>query len=360
MAFDLFKRKKAISLKEFLTQLKNGERDFYKALRTGEGDFKDATFEQLMSNEDDVLARVNRVQMNFKTLYFELFDSCLIKHHDDGEIEFVFYTTTDNAVKVIEISEILFDELGHGFFDKTQFTPFTNHEKIRTLAKGRYEQAKDAPMHIWHHDNLLFGLHYRISPLRQLSLGISIKAPQKVDNSVRRKGTILDLLHFDPEAILSGEPVHQVEENSGGQNKFVDYTFTLQQKEFDIFNVVEFRIFDEKKSFRKFVQTHVTLYAIGPVDSSKKIEAINSLYRIYGNDAINSGELEFYEIDKLEKGSYWLGRTWRFNETHAPLNLDNSDGKMSYEVRVDNMGDEESFKISIFCYHDLIALFGTS
>lgn len=360
MAFDLFKRKKAISLKEFLMELKNGERDFYKALRTGEGDFKDATFEQLMSNEHDVLARVNRVQMNFKTLYFELFDSCLIKHHDDGEIEFVFYTTTDNAGKVIEISEILFDELGHGFFDNTQFTPFTNHEKIRTLAKGRYEQAKDAPMHIWHHDNFSFGLHYQISPLRQLSLGISIKAPQQVDNSVRRKGTILDLLHFDPEAILSGEPVHQVEEKSGEQIKFVDYTFALQQNEFDIFNVVEFRIFDDKKSFRKFVQTHVTLYAIGPVDSSKKIEAINSLYKIYGNDAINSGELEFYEIDKLEKGSYWLGRTWRFDETHAPLNLDNKDEKMSYEVRVDNMEDEESFKITIFCYHDLVALFGVS
>jgi hypothetical protein len=360
MAFSLFNRKKDIPLKEFLTQVKDGERNFHTLLKTKEGDFKDATFDQLMSNEDDVLAKVNRVQMNFKTVYFDLFDNCLIKHHDDGEIEFVFYTTTDNTQKIIDTSEILFDQLGNGFFDSTQFTSFRNHEKIILLAKGIYEQENDAPMHIWHHDNLSFGLHYRISPLKQLSLIIAIKPPKQVDNSVRRKGTILDLLHFDPKRILSGEPVHLVEENSGGQIKFVDYTFALEQKEFDIFNVVEFRIFDDNKSFRKFVQTHVTLYAIGSVDSLKKIEAVNRLYRIYGNDSINSGELEFYEIDKLEKGSYWLGRTWRFNEAHSPLNLENPDEKMSYEVRIENTEDHESFKISIFCYDALVALFGTS
>jgi hypothetical protein len=117
MTFNLFKRKNNVSLKKFLTQLKRGERDFHSVLGTLPGDFKEATFEQLMSNEDDVLAGINRVQTNLNITYFDLFGSCLIKHNDAGDIEYIFYTTTDNAHKVIEIANLLFEELGDGIFD---------------------------------------------------------------------------------------------------------------------------------------------------------------------------------------------------------------------------------------------------
>ena len=105
-----------VSLLEFITRIKNGERDFHKILGTQPGDFQDASFEQLMSNPDDILLKVNRVQMNFKKRYFGVFNNCLIKHHDDGNVKFTFYTTTDDTGKVSAIARTLTEQFGPGFF----------------------------------------------------------------------------------------------------------------------------------------------------------------------------------------------------------------------------------------------------
>jgi hypothetical protein len=159
--------------------------------------------------------------------------------------------------------------------------------------------------------------------------------------------------------LLQDVPVHQQEEISGGTVKFIDYTYVLEPKEWGLFNAIDLRIFSDQRVFNKFVQTHVTLYTVGPVDPDLKIKVVEDLYRIYGSDNGNCGELEFYERRKLEEGTFWIGRTWRFNYAHAPLNPDNANEKMTYEVRVDNMEDTESFKVHIFSYHELVSLFGT-
>lgn len=137
----------------------------------------------------------------------------------------------------------------------------------------------------------------------------------------------------------------------------MDYTYALEPKEWGLFNAVEFRIFSDKRVFDKFVQTHVTLYTVGSADPNRKIAVVDDLSRIYGSDNSNSGELEFYERPKLENGTFWIGRTWRFNEAHTPHDLNNPNERMSYEVRVDNMEDSESFQVFIFCYNELVALF---
>ena len=49
-----------------------------------------------------MLAKVNNVKTNFNMRFFDFFDTCLIKYFDSGDVEFTFYTTTDNAGKVIE------------------------------------------------------------------------------------------------------------------------------------------------------------------------------------------------------------------------------------------------------------------
>lgn len=360
MSFKLFGAGRKVSLQDFINKVKQGERDFHKILDTRPGEFTDASFEQLMSNPDDVIRKVNRVQMNFKKLYFGMFDHCLIKHTDDGDVKFTFYTTTDNIGGIKAISKILLDQFGPGFFDSKQYSSFREEDKIHAVASGRYVLPGDEPGQHWIMDDLSFALHYLASPPRQFMLDITINAPRQSDSSVRRKGTILDLLKLDPTVMLAQEPKHVSSEIINDKVKYIDYTYHLEQKEFDLFNAVEFRIFSDKREFNKYVQTHLTLFISGPAEADKKIAAVESLIRVYGSDNSNSGELEFYERDKLEEGCFWLGRTWRFNEAHAPWNMDNPEERMSYELRVDNMEEEESFRISISCYNNLVALFGLS
>lgn len=360
MSFSLFKQKKGPTLQEFIEQLKRGERDFHKILKTKPGSFRDASFEQLMSNPDDVIRNVNRVEMNFNNFYFGIFENCLIKHTDDGDIKFTFYTYTDNANKVIEIANILISQFGQGFFDSKQYSSFLEEHKIHAVANSLNIVSGDEPGQHWQYDNLSFALHFLASPSKQFMLDITINAPKQVDFSVRRNGTVLDLLKFNISSLLTTEPVHERPETVNDRVKFVDYTYHLEPKEFDLFNVIEIRIFSEKREFNKFVQTHITLYTIGPTEPNNKIRVVESLQRMYGLDCHSSGELEFYERDKIEEGSYWLGRTWRFNNEHALQNPGNKNETFSYEIRVENMEDEYSFKVAIFCYHNLVALFGLS
>ena len=77
-------------LRDFLLQVKAGKRNFFEVLHTPEKHFEDASFEQLMSNTADVLAEVNKVQTNFRDKYFDQFDGCLVKHHDNGDVKWVF------------------------------------------------------------------------------------------------------------------------------------------------------------------------------------------------------------------------------------------------------------------------------
>lgn len=243
-------------MKKLIAAVKSGERDFLSLLGTRPERFREATFEEIMSNEDDVLAHINRVQFNFNERFFDLFDGCLIKHNDAGDIEYIFVTTTRDAVSIIEMSEVMFEELGEGIFDNREFSSFREQDKIRNLAKGSYSDQSDAPMHIWSHENVSFCLYYRIIPLQQFTFSILVKAPEVEDNSVRKKGTILNYLKFDPQALLQEEPVHRQEEYSGGTIRFVDYTYALEPKEWGLFNTIDLRIFSDKQAFNKFVQTH--------------------------------------------------------------------------------------------------------
>lgn len=355
-----FKKSNEVSLKEFIVLLKNGERNFIEALNIKESQFSDASFDELMSNTADVIVGVNRVQKNFSKTFFNVFNNCLIKHHDNGDVKFVFYTVTNDANKVNDTAAVMFDELGTGLFDDRKFTPFTKPQKIKDLAQGIYLQESDELVHSWFHDNISFLLQYRISPLRQFSLMVTINAPKQYDSSIRRKGTILDLLNFNLDQLLNTEPLTLREEGTGDKIKFVDYTYHLDNSELGVFDLLSIRIFDNIRSFRKNIQTHTTLYSSLPIEVDKKIAAVESLFKIYGKDIYSSGELEFHERDILEAGSFWTGRTWRFNEQHAVFSTESENEKTSYEVRVDDMEDEERFKVSIFSYNELVSLFGIS
>jgi len=106
--FKLFSSREApTSFQQFLQNVKQGNRDFFTLLNTPESCFEEASFSELMSNADDVLSRVNRVQKNFRNIYFGVFDGCLIKHHDNGEVKWVFFTVTKDSKRIFELVDTL-------------------------------------------------------------------------------------------------------------------------------------------------------------------------------------------------------------------------------------------------------------
>jgi hypothetical protein len=161
-----FRRNDKTDLPTFLNKVKNGERDFFKILRTPETKFDGASFDQLLSNEDDVVSGVNRVQTNFKDVYFNIFNGCLVKHHDNGDIKFIFYSVVTDTTVIITFADILFKELGHGYYKQEQFTPFTNQDKVIQLSRGVFSSVKDDIGQVWLHDDLTFFLQYKTEPLR--------------------------------------------------------------------------------------------------------------------------------------------------------------------------------------------------
>ena len=282
-------KNRGTQLKDFIAAIKKGERDFLETLKLNESDFHDASFDELLSNTDDVLVGVNRVQKNFNKKIFNIFNNTLIKHHDNGDIKFIFYTTTNDGNKVYDFATTLFNEFGQGIFDDRRFTPFTNKQKINNLSQGTYFHQSDEIVHSWFYENISFLLQYKISPLQQFSFMVTIGAPKQYDFTIRRKGTILDLLSFDIHTLLNTEFLDLNEEIENDQIKFINYTYTLDEKEFNIFDTIMIRIFDSVRSFRKKVQTHVTFFSQIPIQSDAKIRVVEKLISVYGIDNIEIG-----------------------------------------------------------------------
>ena len=354
----LFKKKNDITIHQFIAELKNGNRDFFDILKLKHSDFTDATVDQLLSNMDDVMVGVNRVQKKFNKTFFGIFNGCLIKHHNNGDIKIIFYTDTDNDETVSKFSDVFFEELGNGLFDNTRFTPFTEKQKIKAISQGFFTVEKDEMVHTWLLKEVAFVLQYRIDPLQQFSLMVTISKPKQIDRSVRKNGTILNLLQFNPNEVLLSDPTSLIKEGPIGKEKFVDYTYSLDQPELNIFDTIRIRIFDSLSVFRKEVQTHITLYCSGNIPVLGKIDAAEKLIQLYGPDNNASEDLQIHEIDILEENQYWLGRNWYFNEQHGLWDSGDKNQTISYQVELQDWQDEEGFRLHISAYDKLVSLFG--
>lgn len=360
MASKTFATNNNVTLTEFISELKAGDKDFFQALRVPESHFEDASFDELLSNQDDVIAGVNRVQKNFSKIHFDIFDGCLIKHHDDGDLKIIFYTTSNDSNKIIAISKILFHEFGTGYFKDTEQVPFSNVEKIVSLSNGNFENEHDSILHVWLFQNLSILLQYKTDPFWQFSLMITKKAVRILDTSIRRNGTILDLLTLDIKNILTQEAIMQNDEYVNGELKFVDYIYQLPENQIGIFDMVRMRIFNSEKVFKDDIYTHLTLYSSTKIQAERKIQVVEKLIKLYGQDSRKTGEFEMYERDILEKNGFWTGRYWDFNQQHGLFNSKNPSEKMSYDVSIDNIDDQEGFRITIAGYNELVSLFGLS
>ena len=352
-----FSRHEGITLLSFIKKIKGGERDFFKMLGIPEKNFSNAAFEELLSNEGDVLSGVNKVQKNFSDKYFDLFDGCLIKHYDNGDVKFIFYTITRQADKILSLAKVLFDEFGAGLFDDKKHRSFTEVDKIIALANGIFFNEKDDHVHVWLYDDLIFLLQFRTNPLHQLSLMITIKPTMVLDRSVRRQGTIFEHLKFNIHEMLNTLDVSTTKEFEKDSIKFIDYTFKCAPMELSAFDRITIRIFDELKSFRSNVQTHVTLFSSKPIEMNTKVSIVEKLVKVYGKDDSGKSDIEFHEREILELNEFWTGRTWNLNQFHGIRNIENKHEAFAYSVSVADYEDERRFHLSILGYNNLVSFF---
>jgi len=346
---------KRLSLRTFLEEIKKGNSDFLHLLNISGDSFVDASFEELLSNTDDVLSGVNRVQKNFSNTYFEIFDSCLIKHYDNRQVKFVFYTTTSDYNQVFKIATTLFSELGLGIYDSNRFTPFTNTNKIVLLADGKVTTNDNDIVHFWSLNQFSLLLQYKTAPLRQFSLMLTINPAKGKDKTIRRKGTILNILSTDiNEALFLLEETDLRYNQTETGSIYIDYDFCLPKKELGVFDKITIRIFDEKRVFRTNVQTHVTFIA-SKISVSEIAMVTEKLIAIYGPDDYSSEEMELHERETIEEGRFWLGRKWDLNEAHGLWDISDKGQKLLYSVSID-FEPNEGFKLFILAYHRLASM----
>jgi hypothetical protein len=100
-----------------------------------------------------------------------------------------------------------------------------------------------------------------------------------------------------------------------------------------------------------------TFCATAALTGDQKIQVMERLIQIYGSDDGGWGELGIHEREQLDAGTFYTGRRWSFNQQHGLLNRDNENEQLSYEVDVDDMADEERFKIVVYGYNELVGLF---
>ena len=193
--------------------------------------------------------------------------------------------------------------------------------------------------------------------MRQFVLSVTEKQEKEVNKSVRRKGTILSHLKLDANKLLQENEIDKEVEIENGTINFVDYFFRLEQKEFDVFDIVKLRIFDGEREFSEDVQTHLTLMASNKVPYQKMISISEKLIETYGEDDSGTSEMEIHDLEALED-DFWTGRTWHFNEIHGIWNMDNKNEKMTYSVMIEYDEEDNGFKISILGYNSLVGYFG--
>ncbi|MBS1629378.1 MAG: hypothetical protein JST27_04905 [Bacteroidetes bacterium] len=342
-----------------MAQVKAGQRDFFDLLKTSENNFRDATFEELMSNTDDVLSEVNRVQIGLGSVYFDMFEGCLIKHHDNGDVKWVFYTATRDAKKVLETAAALSKEFGSGIYDNSIALPFNDPGKVALIAQG-LEAAVEHDIHtVWVHDDITALLQYRKDPARQFSLMITIRKPKAKDTAIRRR-TILESIQWDLDGVLAGQPISADKEFENGTVKFTDFVYSAAKPILGAFDRVRIRQFGDLEYYAAGESTNLTLYASRPIEFQDKIRIAEKLIQLYGADWSGTEDLALHERDRIEAADFWTGRNWCFNEKHSLQDSSNPNDKMSYWLTVDDFQDGDGYKISITGFNNLIELFGTS
>jgi len=340
----------------FVAGIKCGE-DVPALLGLQDDDLDEVPFTRMLDNPGDIASGVIRMRKLSGISAFDMFDAVTVKDYDSGDIKYMFSTITSECHKIGDFAEVLFQELGPGLYDSTRHSSFHEDEKIRTLARGQYLNSQDELVHIWIHSQWVILLQYRIDPLCEFSIFVTHKKPKEIDRSIRRNGTILDILSVDIREVLELQENSRLIDARERDVRFVDYRYDRLGRIMGVFSGLTVRLFQRNKEFREDVHTNVTFTVRADVSTRSKIDVMDRLVRIYGPDDLGLKDIELHEVDLLDAGEYWTGRTWNFNETHGLWNIENDHERFAYSVAIGYDSFEAGFTLSIIGYNNLISLF---
>lgn len=341
----------------FIAGIKRGDEDVSGLLGLKETYFESVPFLNILDNSCDIASGVTGIRASSGVIVLDMFDTAIIKEYDSGDVKYIFSTITSDSNKIEDFAEVLFREFGPGVYDDARYSSFHDEEKIRMLAQGEYRSPKDELVHIWIHTPWVVLLQYRIEPLREFSLFLTRKKIKEIDRSIRRKGTILDILTVDIREILQQQEESRLIEARENEIRFVDYRYGNFGRELGVFTAVNVRLFHGHKLFHEDVHTNVTFTVPRDISTRRKIEVMDKLIQVYGADDLGMKDIELHEIDLLDGHDYWTGRTWNFNEFHGLWNIEDCLEKFAYSVTLNYDSFEAGFTLSIIGYNNLVSLF---
>lgn len=356
-----FTKKIKISLREFITELKSGNKDVLNILGLKERSFDDVPYSLILENPMDIAAGVISVKTMNNIKAFDMFDEMLIKGMDDDDTKYIFYTFTSNSKKVNEIYTTIYNLLGEGYYDSEIQSSFDDKEKIERISQGIYSSEKDNLLSVWLLDDITVSLKYNNQPSKEFSLFVTKSVPKAKDLEIRNNGTILELLKNDFRAIfIEDENFNIPNVEDDGTISFITYHYSLEEKEFGCFDKLQIQQGGDKKDHTLNKGINLTFTSSQDIPLMEMSEIIERLIKMYGPDHIGTNELEIHELDILERNSYWAGRSWSFNQSHGSHDIDNDDEEMTYSVWISYNDLEEGFTLTILGFNSLIHNFGSN
>lgn len=354
-----FNKKNKTDLRSFLTELKSGNRNILDILELKPSSFKKVPHSKIMENPSDIGTGVINVQTKFNTIFFDIFESMLIKKYDDGDQTYIFYCTSKNLNKLSKSINSVIDILGNGITNTDKHIPIDDELTLKQFTNGDFGIEQKDMVCTWLLDNLTILLQYKSNPKNEFSIFITSKKENTKDRVVKSKGTVLDLLKTDITQLFleEEEDSHESEPSSDGSTIMNKYLYTLKEKELGVFDRITIQQTGIDKDFSFERTTNITFHCSNEIDDLDKINTVEKLIKLYGADNSSYEELKPHEIEMIENLEFWTGRNWTLNNKHQLWDSDNENDQIVYNVDIGYNSFDIGFNLCIVSYSGLIEYF---
>jgi hypothetical protein len=159
-------------------------------------------------------------------------------------------------------------------------------------------------------------------------------------NSSVKEKTILDILSFDLSTFFYGDYKEVNSEDNEG-TFLIDYEKSLPWSEFDLFDFLRFRVFNDKKNIHG--SNHINAILINreeSIEREKIVSMLDKIFQIYGKD--DNGKGKWDATDEKEFATGVFLRTWTLGQES---NL--------YTVQI-RFTDDLGFCLSIILFTNLL------
>ena len=312
-------------------------------------DFKDIGDHGYMIDESDRKAGVMKHFVKEQVNMFEIFHAMEIKLYVSGERQYGFYANQcRDAAAVIAFSKTLFGKLGQGLYDDRKHKSFRNIDAIIRLAAGKAKESLDECFTMWSFGRVKFILYYTIQS-RQLIFRVSFTPDRKVIKGV--PGPLVKL-EIQPMLATAQEIERKVDNE---KIERIDYALHLSEPVLGIFTDAVIRVFGPNKVINPSTGINISFRVHkDKLKSDSLIQLIVMLISANGLDSNSNGYLEGDEIDALNKGEYWSGRTWHFNIQNQLHDMDSAVEMYSYGLYLTYDEETEEFDLTVIGFNAFV------